>query len=350
MMSLKEFDHSSLGVHSASQHSDIAFLTFFETYLADTLSSLDQPVRDLAHEVVLGGGKRIRPLLVFRCGSGAKDVTDDLLKVSAILELVHVATLVHDDVLDKANFRRSKSTIHNQIGEHNAILLGDALFSFALELATEFPTTTICKLVSKATRLTCSGEIMQTFSRGNIDIPLTEYFSFIQDKTGELFKASCQAGAFLAGHTEHVIDLVGSFGLSLGLNYQIFDDLIDSFGESKIAGKCLGTDLDTGKVTLPLILLLQKLTPEQTLDIKKIFCTSPLTNSSREHILSLMLEFGIPRECNDFLFQKLNQTKQIALNLPDDEMSSNLLNFLATFDEKLTFLSRDSSPNFLALD
>ena len=132
--------------------------------MADTLSSLDQPVRDLAHKVVLGGGKRIRPLLVFRCGSGAKDVTDDLLKVSAILELVHVATLVHDDVLDNANFRRSKSTIHTQIGEHNAILLGDALFSFALELATEFPTTTICKLVAKATRLTCSGEIMQTFS------------------------------------------------------------------------------------------------------------------------------------------------------------------------------------------
>jgi octaprenyl-diphosphate synthase len=349
-MSLKEFNQSNLGTMTSGKHDDVAFLNFFESYLADTLSSLDQPVRELAHKVVLGGGKRIRPLLVFRCGSGSRDVTDDLLKVSAILELVHVATLVHDDVLDNANFRRSKSTIHTQIGEHNAILLGDALFSFALELATEFPTTNICKLVSKATRLTCSGEIMQTFARGNLNIPLTDYFSFIQDKTGELFKASCQAGAYLAGHTEHVIDLVGSFGLSLGLNYQIFDDLIDSFGESKIAGKCLGTDLDTGKVTLPLILLLQKLTSEQILDVQNLFRASPLTVSSRQHIMELMLEYGIPRECHNFLLQKLNQTKQIALNLPDDEMSSTLLNFLATFDEKLSTLSGDSLSNFLAID
>ena len=95
------------------------------------------------------------------------------------------------------------------------------------------------------------------------DISLSDYFSFIQDKTGELFKASCQAGAYLAGHSEHVIEQVGGFGLSLGLNYQIFDDLIDSFGESTVAGKCLGTDFDSGKVTLPIILLFQKLSTSQ---------------------------------------------------------------------------------------
>jgi octaprenyl-diphosphate synthase len=349
-MSLKEFDQSNVAISALEQRDDIAFLKFFESYLSDILDSLSQPVRDLARKVVLGGGKRIRPLLVFRCGSGSREVTEDLLKVSAILELVHVATLVHDDVLDEAKIRRSHATIHTQIGQHNAILLGDALFSFALELATEFPSTRICKLVSSATRRTCTGEIMQTFARGNFEITLSDYFSFIQDKTGELFKASCQAGAFLAGHAEHVIDSVGCFGLSLGLNYQIFDDLIDSFGETRVAGKCLGTDFDSGKVTLPTILLFQKITLNQVQEIKALLGAGPMSDFSRKKLGDLMVEFNIREECLAFLRQKMSQTRLIASNLAHEDMSTNLLNFLSSFDKKLSLLSRDSFPNFLALD
>ena len=349
-MSLKEFDQSNTVLSDLSHRGDSAFLSFFESYLSDILDSLDQPVRDLARKVVLGGGKRIRPLLVFRCGSGRSEVTEDLLKVSAILEIVHVATLVHDDVLDEAKIRRSHATIHTQIGENNAILLGDALFSFALELATEFPSTRICKLVSCATRRTCTGEIMQTFARGNFDISLSDYFSFIQDKTGELFKASCQAGAYLAGHSEHVIDQVGGFGLSLGLNYQIFDDLIDSFGESTVVGKCLGTDFDSGKVTLPTILLFQKLSTSQVREVKDMLADGPMSDFSRKKIGDLMVELDIREECLAFLGSKLTKTRLIASNLPYDDMSANLLDFLASFDDKLSLLSGGSFPNFLALD
>ena len=349
-MSLKEFDQSNSVLSDLARSSNSAFLNFFESYLSDTLDSLDHPVRDLARKVVLGGGKRIRPLLVFRCGSGCSEVTEDLLKVSAILELVHVATLVHDDVLDEAKIRRSHATIHTQIGENNAILLGDALFSFALELATEFPSTRICKLVSAATRRTCTGEIMQTFSRGNFDISLSDYFSFIQDKTGELFKASCQAGAYVAGHSEHVIDQVGGFGLSLGLNYQIFDDLIDSFGESTVAGKCLGTDFDSGKVTLPIILLFQKLSTSQVREVKDLLANGPMSDFSRKKIGDLMVEFEIREECLAFLRTKLTQTSLIASNLPHDDISANLLDFLSSFDDKLSQLSVGSFPNFLALN
>ena len=114
-MSLKEFDQSNLAIPGLGQRDDAAFLNFFESYLSDTLDSLDQPVRDLARKVVLGGGKRIRPLLVFRCGSGSREVTEDLLKVSAIIELVHVATLVHDDVLVEPSFVGSNLTVQIQI-------------------------------------------------------------------------------------------------------------------------------------------------------------------------------------------------------------------------------------------
>lgn len=349
-MSLMEFDHSDSVLSSLKERDDVEFLAFFENHLSDILNYLDLPVRDLAKRVLLGGGKRIRPLLVYHCGSNSPDVTDDLLKVSAILELVHVATLVHDDVLDQAKVRRSRATIHTEIGEHAAILLGDALFSFALELATEFPTTRICNIVSSATRHTCSGEIMQTFARGNYDLGLSDYFSFIQDKTGELFKASCQAGAYLAGYSENILDLVGDFGLSLGLNYQIFDDLVDSFGKTDSVGKSLGTDFDSGKITLPLLLLFQKLSSDESLELKSELSSGQISKDLKMRISKLLISNEIREECLVFLGKKLNETKLIASNISCPNMSSRLLTFLSSFDEKLSFLSSDSIPNFLAFN
>jgi octaprenyl-diphosphate synthase len=350
LMSLKEFDQSASVLSGLDERDDIGFLAFFENYLSDILDSLDRPVRESARRVLLGGGKRIRPLLVYRCGSDSPEVTDDLLKVSAILELVHAATLVHDDVLDQAKIRRSQATIHTELGEHAAILLGDALFSFALELATEFPTTRICNIVSAATRRTCSGEIMQTFARGNYDIGLSDYFSFIQDKTGELFKASCQAGAFLAGHSENILDMVGEFGLSLGLNYQIFDDLVDSFGKTDAAGKCLGTDFDSGKITLPLIFLFQKLSCDESLELRSEMSSGHISQNVRKRIGELLIAHEICEECLAFLRKKLNETKLIASNIRCQGMSNRLLVFLSSFDQKLSFLSSDSIPNFLAFN
>mgnify|MGYP003324437592 CR=1 FL=1 len=123
------------------------------TEIKDLLETLDHSVRDLATHVCLSGGKRIRPFLLYNCGVG-KASTEDLLKASAVIELIHVATLVHDDILDSASIRRGKATLHSKCGDYPAILLGDALFSFALELATDFPSTKICKIVSTATRKT----------------------------------------------------------------------------------------------------------------------------------------------------------------------------------------------------
>ena len=349
-MNTRDFDHDR-DISSNMVCGDGAkFLNFFESYLADTLECLDEPVRDLARQVVLGGGKRLRPLLVYHCGAESPDATDDLLKAAAILEIVHVATLVHDDILDKAKVRRSKATLHTRIGEHSAILLGDALFSFALELATQFTSTRICRLVSKATRRTCSGEIMQTFARGNYDVSLTEYFSFIQNKTGELFKASCQAGAFLAGNSETLIELAGEFGLSLGLNYQIFDDLMDSFGNTTEVGKCLGTDFDTGKITLPLLLLLQKLPSKESAEIKAELSSDARSVDTRKQIMELFDTYDIRDECIAYLAGKLNGTRLIASNIGSKVVSDRLHSFMSSFDGRLSALSTETTPNFLALN
>ena len=301
-----------------AQRDDVdGFLEFFESYLDDLLHNLDEPLISSAKHVVLAGGKRIRPQLCFYCGSRKTANTKDLLKVSAIIELVHVATLVHDDLLDNAPIRRDSTTLHNVLGDHSAVLLGDALFSFALELATDFPTNRICRIVSKATRLTCSGEIRQTNAQRDFNLSLDKYYHFLQDKTGELFRASCQVGALLAGHSDEDINLVGEFGLQLGICYQIYDDLLDCFGEGQKSDKSLGSDFDSGKFTLPFLTnnelgceihdraLLQPSDPER---IEPIGALSSNVWKSSEHVFTINgFKFAIDKSdvclelfCNEY--------------------------------------------------
>ena len=155
------------------------FLSYFESYLSELCSDFDPSIDKLVRHVLLSGGKRIRPSLCYACGIHKPHSSNDLLKASAILEMVHVATLVHDDILDDATFRRGIRTLHNLTGNHTSILLGDALFSFALELSTDFPTSKICKIISH-TKITCSGEISKLFEVTHCFH--YDYFGFIGTK------------------------------------------------------------------------------------------------------------------------------------------------------------------------
>jgi octaprenyl-diphosphate synthase len=143
------------------------------------------------------------------------------------------------------------------------VLLGDALFSQALHIASHFPTTEVCRLVAESTRKVCSGEIMQTLRRRDINISVEEYFRMIDLKTAELFRVSCYLGASLSGQATAFADAADKFGHHLGIAYQIYDDLVDFLGEEQQIGKTLGTDLATGKLTLPLMLLLEKVSPTE---------------------------------------------------------------------------------------
>lgn len=328
----------------------VSFLSSFECYLATLIESFDLPVRELAEHVILGGGKRLRPLLVYTCGIGRSDTHEDLLKAASVIEIVHVATLVHDDILDHADFRRNKPTLHSKVGDHTSILLGDALFSFALELASDFPESRICGIVSRATRKTCSGEINQSYCKGNFDLTADEYFSIIQDKTGELFNASCSVGAFIGGLSPNLIDLVGEFGTSLGLNYQIYDDLIDTFGNDSYFGKTLGSDLQTGKLTLPIIRLLEVLPKESRLSLKSDFIHGDFNLDFKKYLGQLFIEYNIHEICFSELESRLSISKFIASNIPDLKLSARLTSFISSFDNKLGKLASNLLPNFLALN
>lgn len=326
------------------------FLASFEVYLTNLLSLFDHQTKDLASHVLLGGGKRIRPFLVHACAVGNQKASrDDLLKAASVLEIVHVATLVHDDILDNAEIRRDKATLHSVFGKQTSILLGDALFSFALELATEFSTTKVCNIVSRATRKTCTGEINQNFNKGNYDLNADQYFSIIQDKTGELFNASCSVGSYLAGADDELIKLVGDFGTSLGLNYQIYDDLIDTFGSESSFGKTLGTDFESGKLTLPIIRLLESLSPEKSNSLKSELSKNEHNEQFKRYLADLFIEHNIHHVCFSELETRLLNSKSIALRIPDPNLSSRLVAFLSSFDSKLSKLSLNLVPNFLAI-
>lgn len=338
-------NHTKANVSGGS----VEFLSFFESYLSDLVSDFDPTIRNLAKHVILNGGKRIRPFLVYTCGAGNAEATENLLKASSVIEIVHVATLVHDDILDSANLRRNKPTLHSQFGEHTAILLGDALFSYALELATDFPDSSVCQIVSRSTRKTCTGEISQNFNKGNFQLSADDYFTIIQDKTGELFSASCMIGSYLAGGNSDLIDILGDFGNSLGLNYQIYDDLIDTFGNSFTSGKTLGTDFQSGKVTLPIIRLLESLPQSISESFLDAFSENSANEEFKKYFGRLLIDHDIHEKCFSELEQRLERSKLIASNIPDLPLSKRLLSFLSSFDHKLEKLDSNLLPNFLAL-
>jgi octaprenyl-diphosphate synthase len=229
-------------------------------FLRAQLADFEPEIRDLVEYCLDASGKRIRPALVFFSGWRGPDQIDPaLVHAAALVEMVHLATLVHDDIMDGAELRRNRPTAARRYGSDAAVLLGDALLAHAVHLAAQFPSTDVCQIVSAATRRVCAGEIAQTLRRGDTSITLADYRRVIDLKTAELFRVSCLLGSRLAGLDGGYVEAATGFGRRLGIAYQMYDDLADFFGEEKRIGKTLGTDLAGGKVTLPLLVLLGKL-------------------------------------------------------------------------------------------
>ncbi len=229
-------------------------------FMSGQVAKFEPEIQSMAKYCLEITGKRLRPTLVFISGwQGGGVVNDDLVRAAGVVEMVHLATLVHDDIMDKAELRRNRRTASREFGPDAAVLLGDTLFSQALHVASMFPTTEVCRLVSESTRKVCSGEIMQTMRRRDMSLTLADYYRVIDLKTAELFRVSCRLGALISGYSPAFIEAANDFGRHLGIAYQIYDDLVDFLGEEKKIGKTLGTDLATGKLTLPLMLLLEKL-------------------------------------------------------------------------------------------
>lgn len=229
-----------------------------EELLGQQVERFDPGIQEYVRYVLGGAGKRLRPSLAILAGGATGRIADEQLTLGVIVELIHVATLVHDDVLDEAELRHGLPTANARWSNDLSVLLGDCLFAHALQLAASYPTTEVCRRVSRATNIVCAGEILQTQRRFDLTLGLDEYLDIINMKTGALFAVSCELGAHLNAAAVPVVQALERFGGHLGIAYQIYDDCVDLFGQERKAGKSLGTDVKKGKLTLPYLLLLEK--------------------------------------------------------------------------------------------
>lgn len=230
------------------------FLQAVTHRLTQQAREFDPKVIPYAEYALNANGKHLRPTLVVLAANSIGKATDADVTAAVIIEMVHLATLVHDDVMDEAEIRRGQLTLAANWGNEIAVLFGDCLFAQALKLAASFPTPEVCRAVAMATNTVCTGEILQTQHRKNFELSRREYFRVIEMKTAELFTLSCDLAAFIGNAKPEHRNALKQFGAAFGTAYQVYDDCVDLFGTEMDAGKSLGTDLMKGKLTWPLLL------------------------------------------------------------------------------------------------
>jgi len=198
-------------------------------------------------------GKMLRPLLVLLSGKACGQLQDAHIVLATVVEMVHMATLVHDDVLDEAELRRRGATINHLRGNEAAVLLGDYLISHSFHLCSSLDSQFASRLIGRTTNQVCEGELLQIHNRNNLDLDEQTYLKIITHKTAVLCAACCLLGAQFAGADESTVERMRQYGLAIGTAFQIQDDILDIVGDQSTVGKTLGIDLDKGKLTLPII-------------------------------------------------------------------------------------------------
>ncbi len=245
-------------------------LAVIEKAIRAQARAFDPAVEGYISYVCDTSGKRIRPALAIMAGGACGNVNDGHAKLGTILELIHIATLVHDDIIDGADIRREVPTANAKWGSALSVLLGDALFAHALMLASEFDDNTISRKIARASSQVCTGEIMQTQRRFDLKLTRDEYFRIIEMKTAELFAVATELGARLSGASPEIQGNLRQFGLQLGNAYQIYDDCLDIVGKEEVVGKTLRTDLAKGKLTLPILNLMAASSGTQRAKLSKL--------------------------------------------------------------------------------
>lgn len=222
------------------------------------LDCSSEAVRDVSAHVRRYRGKRLRAAVVLLTGRTFGPPTPSHIKIAAIVEMIHMATLAHDDVLDRADVRRRVPTVNARFGNEIAVLLGDWIYARAFAMSTRLENQTCSRVLSEITATVCRGEIEQTRAKYDFQLSQDRYIEIIDAKTASLYAASAELGALYAGAPESVVSRARDFGRSLGLAFQVIDDCLDFDGAEEVVGKSLGTDIEEGKITLPIIKMMER--------------------------------------------------------------------------------------------
>ncbi len=257
------------------------------------------------------GGKRLRALLTLgsakMCGysKGTRDIN-----LAACVELIHSATLMHDDVIDNGYVRRGKKTLNKIWDNHSSVLVGDYLLSRCFEMMVEDGNIEVLRLLSSTSSKIAQGEILQLQHQGEVDMLEETYLKIISAKTAELFAAATKVGAILSNMKTKEKEALEFYGRNLGLTFQIADDTLDYNSELKLFGKELGQDFYEGKITLPIILLFQKAEDRERIKLKEIFSKDNRVLNDLNYTLSLIKKYEVIKEC----YQKANHYINLASN------------------------------------
>lgn len=228
-----------------------------ETRIGQQAAAFDPALEGYVVYAIGGRGKRLRPLLALLAAGATGKINSDHVDLAVIVELIHIATLVHDDVMDEAERRRAQPTANARWGNSLSVLLGDCLFAHALTLSTNFENSDIGRVIARTAATVCSGEMIQTQRRFDLNLTVPDYLRIVQMKTGSLFSAAAELAALISDADPNVIAVFKNFGIQIGTAYQIYDDCVDLAGSESATGKTLGTDLRKGKFTLPVLVFLQ---------------------------------------------------------------------------------------------
>lgn len=295
-----------------------------ERWLADMHRDEPPAVRELLAHVGRFGGKRLRPALVHLCAGAAGRPTGEHPLLGAVVESLHLASLLHDDVLDRAETRRQVATLNALHGNEVPILLGDLIYARAFALSLTLSTPHAARELAATSQELVRGEIEQSFFRFSDELDEERYLRIIRGKTASLYAASCGLGARYAGAPEATVASLEGFGLDLGMAFQIIDDCLDVVGDERVVGKSLGTDLETGKVTLPVIRLARRLGDGDRARLDRLL-RGEVAGSRREALRAAFDLDSVVAECQLAANAFVERCAAAAAGLPDRPERRSLL-------------------------
>ncbi len=249
-------------------------------------------IPEIAHHLIDSGGKRFRPLLLLICSRLCGYQKENRFPMATVMEFIHTATLLHDDVIDQADIRRGKDSANKIFGNSVSILVGDFLCFKAFMLLSSIGNNDIFELISKMGNIMSEGEVFQLTKCGDVNMNQEDYLSIIEKKTAVLISASCAAGAILGGAQQDKVDALAKFGMNAGMAFQITDDVLDYMAKGKDFGKSIGKDLEEGKMTLPLIFTLSKSNEEEKSIIREIIKRKKGSQKAAREITTLIKKYN----------------------------------------------------------